>query len=172
MITKLTTAPAMILSVNTLKDYLRLDITTDDSLLTSFIKSATEDVETYLNRKLNPQTWTTYYDMITAEYEYRYPDQRIPLPFEPVKAITSVKDQDGAVVSYRMLYTYPSCLELNIMPMESLVVVAEYGYETSKIPERLILAVTELAGMYYEYRYHSMPDEIKQKVNQFKVLKI
>lgn len=172
MITKLTTAPALLVSVNTLKDYLKLDISTDDTLLTSIIKSATEDVETYLNRKLNPQTWTTYYEMIDADQTYCYPDQRIPLPFEPVKSITSVKDQDGAVVSYRTIFSYPTMLELAQMPSESLVIVAEFGYDSGKIPERLLLAVQELASMYYEFRYQSIPDEIKAKIQQFRVLKI
>jgi len=172
MISKLTTAPALLVSVNDMKGYLKLDTAVDDALLTTMIKSAIEDIEIYLNRKLNPQTWTTYYEMYNKEMEHKYPDGRLELPYEPVKSITSVKNETGAVVSYRTLYTFPTSIELSYIPSESIVIVAEYGYDSGKLPDRLILAVKELTAQYYEYRCSSIPDEIKIKINSFRVIRI
>jgi len=61
--TKLVTAPAeLVISVNDLKNFLRIDNNLEDALLELLIKSATNKLESYTDLKFVTQTWDVFLD--------------------------------------------------------------------------------------------------------------
>lgn len=87
----LVTAPATEpVSLQEAKDHLRISGTSEDTLITSLIKSARIQVENYLNRALITQTWDVFYPCFKNE---------LLLPYPPVQSVTSVKynDLDGVL---------------------------------------------------------------------------
>src|SRR3990167_6456356 len=70
------------------KAHLRYDLTTEDTLITTLIKVATEYAEKRLSRALITQTW----DLYLKEFP---PEDTIVLPFPPLQSITHVKYYDS-----------------------------------------------------------------------------
>jgi len=77
-------------TVNEVKDYLRVDTNVDDSLIADLISSAREEVEDWTRRKMMVQTWDYYLDAFPQK-------NYIILPFGRLNSVTSVKwkDTDG-----------------------------------------------------------------------------
>ena len=165
----LTTAPSLVVSVVDLKAYLRIEHSSDDALLSAFLKSAIEDIEGFLNKKLNISRWTATYETYDFDGNTYFQDNRISLPFDPVSAVVSIKGEDGVAVSYRLIYDLPMKVELGYLPLETAIIVADYGYTSGKVPELYLNAVKELASGYYERRYENMPDSIKSKLSSSRV---
>jgi len=71
------------------KLHLRVDDTTEDTLITSIIVAARQFTEKYLNRSLITQTWNLYLDALPSEIQVMYGD---------IQSFTSVKyyDSDNA----------------------------------------------------------------------------
>ena len=69
------------------KAHLRYDLTTEDTLITTLIKVATEYAEKRLSRALITQTWDLYLEDFPAE-------DTIILPFPPLQTISHVKYYD------------------------------------------------------------------------------
>ena len=94
------------------------DYTGDDALLESFIKTARQGLEKYLNLALIPQKRTLETDREIFE-----------LPYSPIIAIESVKDKDGSDVEYEDFGTkYP---KLDIGSGNGVVTVTyNCGFET------------------------------------------
>jgi uncharacterized phiE125 gp8 family phage protein len=87
---KLITAPvAEPVSLTDTKNHLKVEVSTDDTLIGALIQSAREIVEQFTRRALMSQTWELQIDSFT-ESEYA-------LEKTPVQSITSVKyiDQNG-----------------------------------------------------------------------------
>lgn len=78
-------------TVDEVKDYLRVDTTDDDTLLTSMLTTARAAVERQTRRGLNTQTWIAHLDTFPSGNE-------IILPMAPLLSVTSVVyyDEDGA----------------------------------------------------------------------------
>ena len=70
------------------KNYLRINNTQDDALITSMIKSARRDAERYLNSDIVAKERVVYYDVLTNE---------INLYFAPVASIDSITIDGTAV---------------------------------------------------------------------------
>jgi uncharacterized phiE125 gp8 family phage protein len=68
------------------KTHCRIDGSDEDALVSGLIAAATEYIELYTGRAINPQTWEAVYDDFT---------DAISLPKGPVTAITSVKYIDA-----------------------------------------------------------------------------
>lgn len=94
--------PKPAVSLEDMKDYLRVDADTDDALLEGMIKAATLRLEAMTNRKFATQYWDIYFDRFP--YEERgewfdgvremplselYKEKRfIDLPFGPLQSVT------------------------------------------------------------------------------------
>jgi len=77
-------------SLDEIKDHLRVTHTDDDPYIQALLMTAQGQVESYLNRKLITQTWKAFFD--------DWPDgDAIVLPFGQLQSVTNVKytDSDG-----------------------------------------------------------------------------
>lgn len=84
----LVTAPAAEpVTLTEAKAHLRVDVSSDDTLITSLIVAAREHVESYTGRALISQTWDLFLD--------GFPDCEIELPRARVQSITSVTYTDA-----------------------------------------------------------------------------
>lgn len=115
---KLVTAPAVDpVSVADVKNYLRINGTTDDAMLGAFITAAVNVVESYLGRRLITQTWALFMDRFPGNYdfsqlrdgvqegklsEYFATEKHIDLPLMPLRAIDHLKTYDNLDASYTM----------------------------------------------------------------------
>jgi len=92
-----TSAPASEpLTTSEVKNYLKVDVSTDDSLIGILIESARQYAEKYLNLALITQTIKeTFRDFPNTDYTN--PDAKIVLSVAPVQSITSITylDSDG-----------------------------------------------------------------------------
>ena len=70
-------------SLSELKEYVRVDGSTDDALLTRLIKVARESAEEYMRRSLINQTWVLSYDDFCPE--------EVQLLRGPIQSVTDVK---------------------------------------------------------------------------------
>lgn len=113
---KLVSAPgADPVSLNELKNYLRIDSSADDTMLTNFITAATNTVELFLNRKLITQTWDYWLDCFPTKTrfdslqdgvtegrlsEYISVEKSISIPFYPLQSVTYLKTYDDDGTAY------------------------------------------------------------------------
>jgi uncharacterized phiE125 gp8 family phage protein len=169
----LITAPAVEpLTLAEAKLYLRVDSTTENSLITGMIVSARQMVETYTRRALATQTW-----------DFRYPwfmDTRRPLivPKAPLQSVTSVTylDEDGTsqtlgasnyavrtfsgavagrgYVELKDDVSLPSVYTDAIMPV-TVRAVCGYGV-AADVPDGLKMAIYLMLGDLYEQRQETM----------------
>lgn len=106
----LVTGPAqMPLSLQEVKDFLRVDSSSDDTLITNLIKSATLRLEALTDRKFVSQTYDIFYDNFPRSYKNDWWDgtkemaiseleacgDRIKLPFGPMSSVTGVYTYDN-----------------------------------------------------------------------------
>jgi uncharacterized phiE125 gp8 family phage protein len=167
----LVTAPAAEpVALATVKVFLRVDGTDEDSLITSLAKAAREEGEKLSRRAFITQTW----EMIIECWPH---DWRLRVYRPPLQSITSVKyfDSDNAehtftdyVVDTR---SEPGVIIFNSLPSATLqksgaiVVrfVAGYGAAGSNVPERINNLILALTAYWYENREtHEVPAEIKK----------
>lgn len=116
---KLVTAPATEpVSVTDVKNYLRIDTSTDDAMLGDFIKAATRLIEKYTKRRLITQTWDLFLDQFPAQYnfdalrsegvtdgklsEYLHQFKFISIPLFPLQSVTSLNTYDEDDTAYLM----------------------------------------------------------------------
>ena len=94
MKTALVTGPTgILLSLDEVKDHLRVDHDESDPLIQSFIMAATTQIENITNRKLLTQTWKAYADA--------WPSEFFTLPYGNLQSVTAVNytDEDGVQVA-------------------------------------------------------------------------
>lgn len=163
------------------KDYLKIVVSDDDTLVTTLVKTATTLVEQYLNRSLITKTLRLSLDSIaeidlplkegiyTAPYHLYY-DNYIELPFPPLLAVQNVKFfNDGDVESTWAVSNY---YVDNVREMGRIVLrdggsyptdlrhangiqvnyTAGYGSATTDVPEPIRLAILQYVVHLYEHR--------------------
>lgn len=101
-------------SLATVKEFLRIDGTADDTALGVIISGCTKRVEQFIDRKLVTQTWDVFYDDFPyteadvwwdgvregSQSELRKPAKYMELPFGPLQSVTyfySYGEDDVAV---------------------------------------------------------------------------
>jgi phage conserved hypothetical protein, phiE125 gp8 family len=85
---KVTTAPAIeVWTLNEVKNYLKVDTSADDTLITTLLQSAREVAERYLNQALITQTITEKLDRLSNPTIY--------LSISPVITVSSFQFNDG-----------------------------------------------------------------------------
>lgn len=109
------------------KDFARIDTDTDDNLLTLFLKSATREVEQYLQKSLGIRTITLFALRLPKNYK---------LPFGPVATITT----SGYTLFGNLLKECGTDLEI------------EYITDASLVNDHIINAIYKQALHNYENR--------------------
>lgn len=149
-------------SVELLKQHLRLDGSDEDELLEEYVRAAREQVEATTWRALISQTWDVYFNGFAS---------RLYLPKPPLSSVTSVKytDADGdtqtvgtsvwetgeddGIGLVRPAYnqTWPTGARGHY---DDVVVriVAGYGTSPGSVPRPIRQAIMLLAGEFYERR--------------------
>jgi uncharacterized phiE125 gp8 family phage protein len=159
---KVTTAPAVEpVTVAEAKTQLRIDGSSEDTLIGNYITVARQTLEVLMRRAFITQTITLKYDS--------FPSQ-IRLPRPPAIAVTSISyvDTDGASQTWGgSNYVLDSQIEpASIQPAYNVdfpdtrtqanavtvVYTAGYGTATTDVPESIRLAIRLLVGSYYENR--------------------
>lgn len=159
---KVTTAPSVEpVTVAEAKTQLRIDGSSEDTLIGNYITVARQTLEVLMRRAFITQTITLKYDSFPTE---------ILLPRPPAIAVTSIQyvDTDGATQTWSSSeYTVDSQIEpASIVPAYdedypntraepnavTVVYTAGYGTSTTDVPESIRLAIRLLVGSYYENR--------------------
>jgi hypothetical protein len=114
-------------NLNDFKDFARIDFDTDDNLLGLFLKSATRQIEQYLQKSLGIRTITLYALKLPKNYK---------LPFGPVSTITTT----GFTLFGNLLKEGGTDLEI------------EYITNSSLVNDHIINAIYKQAYHNYENR--------------------
>jgi len=159
--------PTDTISLASLKEYLRVDYSADDAVLTSMLTAAWKSCENFCSRLFEQRT----VEVVFQSYENVYDGTRIltnqefPLPLYPIASITSVKSRDNegneTALTLNSEYYLISPAPRAIVRINNLatvytaslptyVVNYEAGYATT--PEPVIEAIKAMVGYMYENR--------------------
>ena len=180
---KVTTLPATeIFTLQEVKDYLKVDDSTEDTLISTLLQSARQAAESYLNQALITQTITEKLDRLSNPTIY--------LSVSPVIAVSSFQYQDGV----NSLQTYdaanyvvdtflkPGRLSLgygktwptlygNINDV-TITYTAGYGTEPSGVPMQIRQAVLMMVADGYDNRedyIKKLPTASEYLLDQYRV---
>lgn len=177
MITKsvLITAPASLaVDLTTVKTFLRVDGTAEDTLITSMIKAATKRLEAETDQKFFTQTWDVYLDSFPTNYknndqwwdgtrdgaisEMNSPCNYINLPFGPVQSITYFKTYDEDNTEYTFTSTLYSTDLISPVPKIALKIGSAW-------PQTVLRPVNgiQIRGV---FGYATVPDDIQEAIKQ------
>lgn len=191
--TVITPATLEALTVQEVKDYLRVDSAAEDTLLGVLIKASTEMAESYLGRFLLTTVIEEFYDFFpvykTGVDPFHGDRNIIFLSRGPVQSVASVKYIDGngdeqtvTASDYRTdLVSEPS----RIMPNEGWLgtkdtvnaVIIRYtcGYtQASDVPANIKMAMLLMIGEMYEKRMdsvHRLPTASEYLLNPYRVFR-
>jgi len=164
MITKLVTAPAVEpVTLTEAKAHLRVDVTDDDTLISSLITSARQYIERAIRRALITQTWRASIDEFPATGE-------IILPKPPLQSVTSIQytdindststvssstytvdtDSEPGRIVLKYGQTWPSSSLAVTNPIQ-ITFVAGYGL-AADVPAHFKQVILLLVGHWYENR--------------------
>lgn len=143
------------------KAFCRVEITDDDTLITSYLASATSFAETFCGRALCTQTLALTLDRWPADYTLR-------LPKPPIQSLTSIQYKDYSNVwqtisssayvfdqaTARVTPTYGGVwpVQLPIVGSIKATYVAGYSLDGSSVPEQIKLAIKYLVSLWYDQR--------------------
>ena len=178
---KVTTAPtAEPLSLQEVKEYLRVDDATDERVVQPLITAARQFAEEHMNRALMQQTFTLMLDAVIDQDQPLYEGMRtapdlnyyknyIVLPKSPVQSVTSVKtfdDSDNATTMAATKYYVdtqrePARIVLRtgetfptaLRVANAIEVIYVAGYTSAfAIPEPIRLGMLQHIAYMYEHR--------------------
>lgn len=156
------------LSLQEVKDHLRVDGIDDDSYIEPLIKPARRWAETFLNRALITQTWDLFLERFP-----RNSRMQIEIPWPALQSITSVKYQDILDVQQTWsdaLYTVDINREIGrLVPIKDedypstyghihdveIRFLAGYGSNQQDVPRAIAQAMLLRIGHWYERREES-----------------
>lgn len=167
-------------SLDEAKNFLKVETSDDDMLISSFIKSARELVERYLRRALITQTW----EMVLDEG-----GTMIVIPRPPLQSVTSIKTiaEDGTETvessdKYIVELGFDSPGRVMLKSGQtwsihrgfaSFIVefVAGYGDQAQDVPEILRQAILQLTAYFYENRgvEEVIPLQIRNLIHPYRV---
>ena len=139
-VTITSTTPTDVISLSEFRLYAKaIDISAEDDLITSQIKSAVKFVENYIQQSINANTIDLFVWNI-EDFDLSSNGLRLELPLSPITAITSVKAYDIEGVE--------TTLTLNtdwykLQPSE-VVRIEDFGYSCYKITYTTGMSATEL----------------------------
>jgi len=171
--TKIATAAAATpVTLTEAKAHLRVDFSTDDTLITTLINVATEYAEKRLGRALISQTWDMYFNDWDEALANDCDGENIYIPFSPLASITHIKYYDTSNVQQTITSTEydvdiisePGLVKLSAAATSgwpalynrpnAIVVrfVAGYGAASTNVPETIRAAIKLLISHFYENR--------------------
>ena len=138
------------------KNYARIDISTDDDIITSMIKSAREKCEAIINRDIVAKTRSVFMSNMSSsgEYDELYARRtKYTIPYAPIASIESVETQasDGSLsaISYDSYGLDDKYIELSASSNKNIKI----AYTTSGMTnDDLKLAIKQLVATYYDNR--------------------
>ena len=180
---KVTTQPATeIFTLQEVKDYLKVDDSTEDTLISTLLQSARQAAESYLNQALITQTITEKYDRLSNPTIY--------LSVSPVIAVSSFQYKDGVNTTQtydasnyvvdtfikpgRLALAYGSTwptLYGNINDV-TITYTAGYGTEPSGVPAQIRQAILLMVTDAYDNRQDyvkRLPTASEYLLDQYRV---
>ncbi len=158
------TTGSEIISVQDVKDFVRIDTSADDSLISLMIETARMFCENYISRDIVPKNRTYYLD--------RTETGLIDLPFAPVASISEVL-VNGSAATYEILGLDNETIELDGGAAKKVKIT----YVTSGISNGLIKqALLQSVSTYYDNRadfvqgqdIHLLPSSAKNILASYK----
>lgn len=163
---------SLVISVQELKDYLRVDSNVDDAMLEAFINAATSQIEARLNRPLRMQRWI---------YKLDYSDLNLGLIYinkAPVNAVQSIEYYDGSntqqtlnVSNYFVsLSSNPCKIKVVSLPtiynrLEAVQISFTAGYQSvNDIPKDIKQALKFMCGHWYENRQDAITGTMTNEI--------
>jgi len=129
-----------IITLTEAKDYIRVDTTDDDTLITSIIKQARIYAENYMSRDIVAKNRSLYLP---------YVEKRFLLPFSPIASISSVTVEGIATTAYETFGLLDDIISLNSRPSKDV----EVTYITEGMSDELLKgAVLQLVSTFYDNR--------------------
>ena len=180
---KVTTAPAKeIWTLNEVKNYLKVDTSADDTLITTLLQSAREVAERYLNQALITQTITEKLDRLNSPVLY--------LSVSPVIAVSSFQyaDSQNTTQTYNssnyIVDTFEKPARLSVAYGKTwptlygnindvtITYTAGYGTEPSGVPMQIRQAVLMMVADGYDNRedyVKKLPTASEYLLDQYRV---
>jgi uncharacterized phiE125 gp8 family phage protein len=169
---ELITAPAAEpITLEEAKNHMRVEVDTDDTIITNFIMTARRYCEKIQGRFYVTQTWDWFLD--------QFPEYPFDLPYPPLQSITHIKyyDKDGTEFTFSSakyqvdvkgfqgritLVFNESWPSVSLKPINGVVIrfVAGYG-AASAVPAEIKTAIKILIAHWYENR--QITDVLKQE---------
>jgi hypothetical protein len=156
-----------IVLVTTAKDYMRVNTSVDDNIITRMITQARIWCENYISR-----------DIVSKNRTYYMPETNgiFDLPFGPVSSISSVTS-DGTAISYTILGLDNESIELDGGGADKVKVT----YVTSGLSDSLLQsAIMQLVSTYYDNRadfnsdqksnFELIPTNVRDILNSYKAM--
>jgi uncharacterized phiE125 gp8 family phage protein len=134
------TLGAEILTVQNVKDYVRIDTDFDDNIITAMISQARIWCENYISRDIVSKNRTYYLDSTNGTFD---------LPFGPVSSISEIQVESTVTTNYEILGLDNETIELDGGSAERVKIT----YITAGISDPLIKqAMLQLISTYYDNR--------------------
>lgn len=176
------TTGSELVSTSEIKDYARIETSSDDTLISILNTAARTACENYMNRDIVAKTRTYFRSNIpfgSGQYNGLY-DQRykIVLPFAPISSITSVQSEqsDGTFATVNHESYGPKDKYLILRASNDLNIKIVYT-TTGMTDNALKLAIMQLATTYYDNRteyvskpVNEIPTSIKKMLDPFKYI--
>lgn len=156
-----------ILTAQNVKDYVRIDTSADDNLISSMITQARIWCENYISRDIVPKNRTYYLDKTNGLFD---------LPFSPTASVSEITIDGTATTDYEILGLDNETIELDGGSAEKVKVT----YITSGINDSLVKqAMLQLISTYYDNRadfiteqnnVSEIPTSTKQILTSYKTM--
>lgn len=166
-------ATTPVISVADMKNFMRVDITTDDALIEEFIRTATEHITQYIRRSITVQTLELTMDSFGANYSaldslgegvHDLPKwygqsnlNAIDLPFPSIVSITSITTYDRSNTS-----TVLSVLAYTLDTAGRVYLNNGYNWPTD-LRDQNAVVIRYIAG----WGYTNIPLPIRQAIRQY-----
>lgn len=157
------------------KNFLRIDTSTDDDLLTRLIKSATKKCETYIGKSLITKTYKiTFENCVLTKTKLPYgPLQNISLVTtkDAEGNITTVSTDEYVISKANNAIEFKSSLVNNII---EITYISGYGDNDTDIPEDIKQGLLFHIARLYDDRsgYSKVPNASVSLYNQYKNVRI
>lgn len=134
------TTGSEILTTQEVKDFVRIDTTSDDAIISAMITQARIWCENYISKDIVAKNRSYYIDKTNGVFD---------LPFAPVASISEITIDGTATTSYEVLGLDNETIELDAGPSERVKIT----YVTNGINDALIKqAMLQLISTYYDNR--------------------
>ena len=148
-----------ILSVQEVKDYVRIDTSADDALLLGMISQARIWCENYISRDIVSKNRTYYIDIM--------PSGLFDLPFGPITSVEEITIDGTATTAYEILGLDNETIELDQGSAERVKIT----YITAGLNDSLLKqAMLQLISTYYDNRAEFVEGSVSEVPTNVRVI--